>query len=126
MAFQSDITSIVKIFAEMRLLDDSAASTSFDSAAFLASAGLGRRIVELKPGENFFSQGDLQTPSSIFRRAAPESRLFRRSVKEATIMLLSVRDFVGEEALAAVSGLRLAAATAVTACTAFIYSCRVQ
>lgn len=33
-------------------------------------------------------------------------------------MLLSARDFVGEEALASVSGLRLATATAVTSCIA--------
>ena len=38
--------------------------------------------------------------------------------KEATITLLAPRDFVGEEALAAVPGLRLASATAITACTA--------
>jgi CRP-like cAMP-binding protein len=38
--------------------------------------------------------------------------------KEATIALLSADDFVGEEALAAVAGLRLAAATAITVCTA--------
>ena len=37
--------------------------------------------------------------------------------KEATIALLSAGDFVGEEALAAMPGLRLATATAITACT---------
>ena len=30
----------------------------FDVAAFLASAGLGRRIIQLVPKETFFSQGD--------------------------------------------------------------------
>ena len=30
----------------------------FDTAAFLASAGLGRRIIQLAPKEAFFSQGD--------------------------------------------------------------------
>jgi CRP-like cAMP-binding protein len=38
--------------------------------------------------------------------------------KEATIALLSTGDFVGEEALAGIPGLRLATATAITACTA--------
>jgi CRP-like cAMP-binding protein len=38
--------------------------------------------------------------------------------KEATITLLSAGDFVGEEALAAMPGLRLATATAITACSA--------
>jgi hypothetical protein len=32
---------------------------AFDAPAFLAEAGLGRRIVQLKPKETFFSQGDL-------------------------------------------------------------------
>jgi CRP/FNR family transcriptional regulator, cyclic AMP receptor protein len=37
--------------------------------------------------------------------------------KEATITLLSTGDFVGEESLAAMAGVRLATATAITACT---------
>jgi CRP-like cAMP-binding protein len=38
--------------------------------------------------------------------------------KEATIMLFSANDFVGEEALATVPGRRLCSATALTQCTA--------
>jgi hypothetical protein len=38
--------------------------------------------------------------------------------KEVTIPLLSAGDFVAEEALAGIGGLRLATATAITACTA--------
>ena len=38
--------------------------------------------------------------------------------KEATITLLAAGDFVGEESLASVGELRMASATAVTACTA--------
>lgn len=30
----------------------------FDAAAFLANAGLGRRIIQLAPKDAFFSQGD--------------------------------------------------------------------
>ena len=37
--------------------------------------------------------------------------------KEATITLFSTGDFVGEEAIGAVAGLRLATATAITMCT---------
>jgi hypothetical protein len=33
-------------------------SSTFDSAAFLAHAGLGRIIIELKPNDAFFTQGD--------------------------------------------------------------------
>jgi CRP-like cAMP-binding protein len=89
----------------------------FDTAAFLASAGLGRRIIQLAPKQAFFSQGDpsdsvfyLQTGRATVTVVAPAG-------KEATIALLSAGDFVGEEALAAMPGLRLATATAITACT---------
>ena len=90
----------------------------FDAAAFLASAGLGRRIIQLAPKDAFFSQGD--PGDSIFYLQKGRAKVTVVSVagKEATIMLLAAGDFVGEEALAAVAGLRLSTATAITACTA--------
>ena len=90
----------------------------FDTAAFLASAGLGRTIIQLAPREPFFSQGD--PADSVFYLQTGRARVAVVSAagKEATISLLSAGDFVGEEALAAMPGLRLATATAITACTA--------
>ena len=90
----------------------------FDTAAFLASAGLGRRIIQLAPKEAFFSQGD--PADSVFYLQTGRARVTVVSTagKEATITLLSAGDFVGEEALAAMPGLRLATANAITACTA--------
>jgi CRP/FNR family cyclic AMP-dependent transcriptional regulator len=90
----------------------------FDTAAFLASAGLGRRIIQLAPREAFFSQGD--PADSVFYLQTGRARVTVVSTagKEATIALLAAGDFVGEAALAAVPGLRLATATAITACTA--------
>ena len=41
-----------------------------------------------------------------------------RAGKEATLALLSAGEFVGEESIAGVAGLRMATATAITACTA--------
>ena len=35
-----------------------ATSNAFDPAAFLAKAGISPRIIELRPKERFFSQGD--------------------------------------------------------------------
>jgi CRP-like cAMP-binding protein len=89
----------------------------FDAAAFLASAGLGQRIFQLAPKETFFSQGD--PADSVFYLQKGRARVTVVSVggKEATIALLSAGDFVGEESLAAITGVRLATATAVTACT---------
>jgi CRP-like cAMP-binding protein len=91
---------------------------AFDTAGFLAKSGLGRTIVQLKPGEAFFSQG---TPTdSIFylQKGRAKLSVVSKNGKEATIGLLSAGDFVGEESIAGALGLRLATATAIAACTA--------
>jgi CRP/FNR family transcriptional regulator, cyclic AMP receptor protein len=95
-----------------------ATQPAFDPEAFLASAGLGRRIVQLNAQETFFSQGS--EADSIFYLQSGRAKLTVVSAagKEATITLLSAGDFVGEESLAGAVGLRLTTATAITACTA--------
>ena len=90
----------------------------FDPAAFLSSAGLGRRIVELQPKETFFNQGDLADSLYYLQSGRAKLTVVSQFGKEATITLLSTGDFVGEESLATVSGLRLSTATAVNTCTA--------
>ena len=91
---------------------------SFDAAAFLASAGLGRKIVQLAPKQTFFSQGDPADSVFYLREGRARVTVVSTVGKEATITLLAAGDFVGEESLAAPAGLRLATATALTACTA--------
>jgi len=90
----------------------------FDPITFLAQAGLGRRIVEFKPKETFFSQGDPADSVFFLQRGRAKLTVVSEHGKEATIALLSADDFVGEECLATVAGLRLATATAVNTCTA--------
>jgi CRP-like cAMP-binding protein len=94
--------------------------STFDLAAFLASAGLGRRMINLKPKETFFCQGDQADSVFYLQRGRARLTVVSQSGKEATISLLSGGDFVGEESLATVPGLRLATATAVNACTALM------
>ena len=91
---------------------------TFDLAAFLATAGVGRRIIQLKPKQAFFSQGS--SADSIFYLQTGRAKLtvVSQDGKEATIALLAAREFIGEESLASVGGLHMATATAVTACTA--------
>jgi len=93
-------------------------NSPFDPAAFLAHAGLGRRIVDVKPDHTFFAQGD--PADSVFYLQSGRAKLtvVSHEGKEATITLLSSGDFVGEESLAAVPGLRLATATAINMCNA--------
>ena len=90
----------------------------FDAAAFLASAGLGRRIVQVAPKQTFFSQGDPADSVFYLQKGRAKLTVVSQAGKEATITLLSTGDFIGESALATVAGLRLATATAITACTA--------
>jgi CRP/FNR family transcriptional regulator, cyclic AMP receptor protein len=92
--------------------------TTFDSAAFLASAGLGRTIVDLKAKETFFCQGDAADSVFYIQKGRARLTVVSQNGKEATITLLSATDFVGEESLAGIVGLRLATATAVAPCTA--------
>jgi CRP-like cAMP-binding protein len=90
----------------------------FDITAFLAKAGPGRRVVELAPKQAFFMQGD--PADCIFYLQTGRAKLTVVSLngKEATITIVSAGEFVGEESLAAIPGLRLATATAINSSTA--------
>ena len=90
----------------------------FDLAVFLTNAGLGRRIVQLRAKETFFSQGTAADSIFYLQRGRAKLTVVSTAGKEATVALLTAEDFVGEESLAGTVGLRLATATAVTSCTA--------
>ena len=90
----------------------------FDPASFLAHTGLGRRIVQLKPKQTFFSQGNPADCIFYLQKGRAKLTVVSKNGKEATITLLGSGDFVGEESIAAIAGLRMATATAITACTA--------
>jgi CRP-like cAMP-binding protein len=91
---------------------------TFDSATFLANPGLGRTIVELKPQQTFYSQGDTADAVFYLQKGRAKVTVVSQRGKEATITLLSAGEFVGESTLAAIPGLRLSTATAVNTCTA--------
>ncbi len=93
---------------------------AFNVATFLAGAGLGKRIVQLKPKETFYSQGDPADSVFYLQNGQAKITVVSKTGKEATIAILSAGDFVGESALAAVPGLRLSSASAITACTALM------
>jgi CRP/FNR family transcriptional regulator, cyclic AMP receptor protein len=98
--------------------DSKLTDSKFDMTKFLAEAGLGRHLVHIQAREAFFVQGSLA--DSVYYLEAGRARLTVVSErgKEATITLLGPGDFIGEESIASVPGLRMASATAVTACTA--------
>ena len=91
---------------------------AFSPVDFLASTGGGRKIVELAPKDTFFSQGDAADAVFYLQQGRAKLTVVSEKGKEATITLLSVGDFLGEESLAAVPGLRLSTASAVNTCSA--------
>jgi len=99
-------------------LKNTEAQSTFDCATFLANAGLGRRIVELQPKDTFFSQGDPADTVFYLQKGRAKLTVVSQNGKEATITLLTEGDFVGEESLASIPGLRLATASAVNSCVA--------
>ena len=98
----------------MIVLEDSI----FDPADFLANAGLGRKLVSLKSKEPFFLQGNPADCVYYLQTGRAKLTVLSQRGKEATITLLGAGDFLGEESIASVPGLRMATATATTACTA--------
>ncbi|MGD0731826.1 MAG: Crp/Fnr family transcriptional regulator [Terracidiphilus sp.] len=93
-------------------------SRAIGSADFLLNVSLGKKVVELQPGQVFFAQGD--PADSVFYLTEGRAKLTVVSPygKQATITLLAPGDFFGEESLASAPGPRLATATAVNRCAA--------
>jgi CRP/FNR family transcriptional regulator, cyclic AMP receptor protein len=91
---------------------------TFDLAAFLEEAGVGRTVVHLKEKQTFFSQGDLANSIFYLRSGRAKLTVVSPEGKEATIALLRAGEFIGEESLASVGALHMATASAITACTA--------
>jgi CRP-like cAMP-binding protein len=86
--------------------------------AFLASAGLGRRIVQVRAKHTFFVQGAPADCVFYLQSGRAKLTVVSKSGKEATITLLTAGEFVGEESISGTAGLRMASATAITACVA--------
>jgi CRP-like cAMP-binding protein len=92
-------------------------NTGFDPADFLAKAGLGRRIVEVKAKQVFFAQGTPADSVFYLQKGRAKITVVSERGKEATITLITPGEFIGES-IAGVVGLRLATATAITGCRA--------
>jgi CRP-like cAMP-binding protein len=90
----------------------------FDIATFLAKPGPGRRILELKPKQAFFTQGDPANCVFYLRKGRAKLTVVSSVGKEATIAIISAGEFVGEQSLAAIPRLRQATATAINTSTA--------
>jgi CRP-like cAMP-binding protein len=92
--------------------------TLFDPARFLQAAGVTQRMIQVKPGHAFFTQGD--TADEIFFLDSGRAKLtvVSKRGKEATVTMLAPGDFIGEESLSGGAEVHNATATAVTPCKA--------
>ena len=90
--------------------------TVFDPEAFLARAGLGKKIVNLKKNDTAYAQGD--PTDAIFYVQTGRLRVTVTSAngKEATLALVGAGEFAGEDCMVSAHPLRLATATAMTEC----------
>jgi|ERR1700694_2398018 len=86
----------------------------FDPHVFLAQAGQGRTIIDLKKGQTVFSQGDPADAVFYIHRGKVKLNVISSSGKEAAIALLGEGDFIGEECMANSQSVRLATAAAST------------
>jgi CRP/FNR family cyclic AMP-dependent transcriptional regulator len=92
--------------------------TEFNVPLFLETAGVGRRIFRVKPKRNFFSQGNPADAVFYLQRGRAKLTVVSNTGKEATITLLRAGDFIGEEAITAVQGVRQVTASAISECIA--------
>jgi CRP/FNR family transcriptional regulator, cyclic AMP receptor protein len=95
---------------------DSRIGIGFDSNEYLTGFRSGKRVIQLQRNQAFFSQG--ATADSVFYIHSGNAKLtvVSKLGKEATIMLLTAGDFVGEESIA--EGLfRSSTASTTTVCT---------
>jgi CRP/FNR family cyclic AMP-dependent transcriptional regulator len=93
-------------------------SKPFAPVAFLASVGLGRKIVEVEPEQSFFGQGDAADSVYCLQSGRAKLSVLSGKGKQATITMLYPGDFFGEESLGAAPAFRTSMATAVNSCTA--------
>jgi len=87
----------------------------FDPHAFLATIGEGRKIVPFQKKQAIFAQGDAADAVFYIQSGKVKLTVVSNNGKEATIGILSDRDFFGEGCLAG-QPLRMAAATAMSDC----------
>jgi len=87
----------------------------FDPKTFLATIGEGRRIVAIPKKQAIYTQGDRADAVFYIQKGKVRLTVVSKSGKEATIGIVSERNFFGEGALAG-QLLRMGSAAALTDC----------
>jgi CRP/FNR family cyclic AMP-dependent transcriptional regulator len=92
----------------------------FDRADYLATEGMGRKIVRLKAKQVFFSQGGPADSVFFIQAGRAKVTVVSKRGKEATITLLAAGDFAGEEAITSEGVKRVGSGSATIACVALM------
>jgi len=93
----------------------SEARLDFEPKIFFSAIGDGRRIVSIGKKQIIFAQGDTADAVFVIQKGNVRLSAKTKAGKEATLGILSDKDFVGEDCLAD-QPLRIASASAMTDC----------
>jgi CRP/FNR family transcriptional regulator, cyclic AMP receptor protein len=93
-------------------------AAGFDPGLYLTGLGKGRTTAHFNAKEFLFLQGGAADSVFYLQTGRAKLTVVSSSGKEATIMLFSAGDFMGEESLTTEGGVRIAAAEAVSTCSA--------
>lgn len=88
----------------------------FDPKIFLATTNGGKKVTRYRPKARIFVQGEAADSLCYIQEGKVKLAVVSRQGKEAVIAILGVGEFFGEGCLAG-QPLRMASATALTACT---------
>lgn len=94
------------------------AHKQFDTEDFLATAGEGRSVVRRKAKESFFLQEGAADAVYFLQSGRAKLTVISKRGKEATVTLLTVGDFFGEESMSGEDITRTSTASAITVCVA--------
>jgi CRP/FNR family cyclic AMP-dependent transcriptional regulator len=95
-----------------------AAKAPFNVHSFLATAADGRSVIRRKSKALFFSQGEPADSVFYLQSGRAKITVVSKKGKEATVTLLGMGDFFGEESMSADSTMRSSTASAITICVA--------
>lgn len=88
----------------------------FDPQKYLASPGIGRRLIRFKAKHILFSQGSPADAVFYIHSGRAKLTVVSKRGKEATVTLLAGGDFVGDESISQTCQPHTATACAITAC----------
>jgi CRP-like cAMP-binding protein len=89
---------------------------AFSPKTFLSTVGSGRKMMSFRPGQPIYAQGDTTDALFVIQKGRVKLSVKSQSGKEATLDILSEKDFVGKDSIAGHTS-RSASATAMTDCS---------